>query len=102
MNIPGKFKRFSTGIGLLILAVGFSSLGFLSFINRHPEGAATGLFSEATYSIIGSSISILMGATFLIAAVLFAGTLLRGKRSFAHSVPPVTPRIPLTQTENAP
>jgi hypothetical protein len=83
MNLPRKFKRFSTGVGLLLLAVGFSSLGFLSFFNRHPEDPATGLFSESTYSIIGSSISILVGATFLAAAVLFAGGMLRGKRSFA-------------------
>ena len=83
MNSFERFKRFSTGAGLLVLAVGFSSLGFLSLINRHPEDAATGFFSEATYSIIGSSSSILVGATFLVAAILFAGTLLREKRPFA-------------------
>ena len=83
MNGFERFKRFSTGVGLLVLAVGFSSLGFLSLINRHPEDAATGFFSEATYLIIGSSISILVGATFLVAAILFAGTLLREKRPFA-------------------
>jgi hypothetical protein len=83
MNSFERFKRFSTGAGLLVLAVGFSSLGFLSLINRHPEDAATGFFSEATYSIIGSSISILVGATFLVAAILFAGTLLR-ERGRSH------------------
>jgi hypothetical protein len=70
MKIPWHFKRFSTGVGLLVLAVGFTSLGFLSLINKHAEDAATGLFSEATYSIIGSSLSILVGAPFLAAAVL--------------------------------
>jgi hypothetical protein len=70
MKIPWHFKRFSTGVALLVLAVGFTSLGFLSFINKHPEDAATGLFSEATYSIIGSSLSILVDATLLAAAVL--------------------------------
>lgn len=83
MNGFERFKRFSTGVGLLVLAVGFSALGFLSLINRHPEDAATGFFSEATYSIIGSSISILVGATFLVAAILFAATLLREKRPLA-------------------
>jgi hypothetical protein len=83
MNLPRRFEQFSIGVGLLVLAVGFSSLGFLSFINRHPEDPATGLFSESTYSIIGSSISILLGATFLATALLFARTILRGKRPFA-------------------
>jgi hypothetical protein len=83
MNIPERIKRFSTGAGLLALAIGFSSLGFLSFINRRPEDAATGFFSETTYSMIGGFISILVGATFLTASLIFAGTLLRGKRSFS-------------------
>ena len=70
MNILQQMKTFSIGLGLLVLAIGFSSLGILSFLNKRPENA-TGFFSEATYSIIGSSISILVGATFLAAAVLF-------------------------------
>jgi hypothetical protein len=76
-----QIKRFSTGLGLLVLALGFSSIGILSFLNEHPENKATGLFSETTYSIIGSYISILVGAMFLGAAIFFAGTLLRAKRS---------------------
>ena len=76
-----QMKGFSIGLGLLVLALGFSSIGVLSFLKKHPENQATGFFSEATYSIIGSYISILVGATFLAAAILFAGTLLRAKRS---------------------
>jgi len=75
MKIPAHLEKLVTGIGLLVLAAGFTSLGFLSFINMHPEDAGTGLFSEATFSVVGSSISLLIGATFLVAAVLFAGTL---------------------------
>ena len=52
----------------------FTVLGFLSFINNHPENVVLGLFSEAAYSIIGSSISIMVGATFLTAAVRFLET----------------------------
>jgi hypothetical protein len=82
MKIPERMKGFTTGAGLLALAIGFSCLGFLSLINRCPEDAATGFFSETTYSNIGSFISILVGATFLAASLIFARALLRRKRSF--------------------
>src|SRR6516225_80228 len=74
MKRPGRFERFLSGVALLVLAVGFTALGFLSFINNHPENVVIGLFSEAAYSIIGSSISIMVGATFLTAAVRFLET----------------------------
>jgi hypothetical protein len=70
-------RKFSTSVGLLLLAVGFSCLGLLSFLKRPTEDAATGFLSETTYSLIGSLISILVGATFLVTAVLFVGTLFR-------------------------
>jgi len=60
-----QFKQFFTGLVLVLLAAGFTSLGFLSFVKRQPESAINDLFSEATYSIIGGSISILVGGTFL-------------------------------------
>jgi hypothetical protein len=74
-----KYKGLSTGLGLFILAVGFSSLGLLTFVNRPPKNGVAGFFSEDTYSIIGSSFSILVGAAFLVATILFAGTLLRAR-----------------------
>jgi uncharacterized membrane protein len=70
-------ERLSTRLALLILAVGFASLGFLSFLNRPLEAAATGLISETTYSIIGSTVGVLVGMTFLTAALVFAGPLRR-------------------------
>jgi ABC-type uncharacterized transport system permease subunit len=76
-----RFKQFFTGMVLVLLATGFTSLGFLSFVKRPPESAINDFFSETTYSIIGGSISILVGGTFLAAAILFAGMLLR-RRSF--------------------
>jgi ABC-type uncharacterized transport system permease subunit len=76
-----QFKQFFTGLVLVLLAAGFTSLGFLSFVKRQPESAINDFFSEATFSIIGGSISILVGGTFLAAAILFAGMLLR-RRSF--------------------
>jgi formate-dependent nitrite reductase membrane component NrfD len=82
MKIRKPLEKWSTALGLVVLAVGFISLGFLSFINSYPENAATGFFSETTYSIVGSSIGVLVGGTFLVAAILFAGRLRREKRSF--------------------
>ena len=76
-----QFKQFFTGLVLVLLAAGFTSLGFLSFLKGQPESAINDFFSEATFSIIGGSVSILVGGTFLAAAILFAGVLLR-KRSF--------------------
>ena len=55
---------------MLVLMVGFSFLGFLSLINQAFASAATGLFAEAIYSIIGGCLSILVGATFLAVFVL--------------------------------
>jgi hypothetical protein len=75
MKIPAHLEKLATGIGLLVLAAGFTFLGFLSFVNIHPADTGTGLFSEATFSIVGSSIGFLVGMTFLAAAVLFVGTL---------------------------
>ena len=72
-----QFKQIFTGLALVLLAAGFTSLGFLSFVKRQPESAINDFFSEATFSIIGGSISILVGGTFLAAAILFAGMLLR-------------------------
>jgi hypothetical protein len=75
------FKQFFTGLGLVLLAAGFTSLGVLSFVKRQPESAINDFFSDSTYSIICGSISILVGGTFLAAAILFVGMLLR-RRSF--------------------
>ena len=72
-----QFKQFLTGFVLVLLAAGFTSLGLLPFVKRQPENAINDVFSEASYSIIGGSISILVGGTFLAAAILFAGMLLR-------------------------
>ena len=76
------FQRFSTGVSLLVLAIGFSYLGFVSFVHSIPEDEAIELFSEASYAIVGSCVSLFVGVTFLIAAVLFLATLRRGKRPF--------------------
>ena len=96
MKMPRHLDKLSTGAGLLVLAVGFVSLGFLSFMNRHSNDAANGLFVEETYSIVGSLISILVGAIFLTIAVLFTATLRRRNRSLGRK-----PQVWLNTTPTA-
>jgi hypothetical protein len=81
MKIPRHLEKYSTGAGLLVLAIGFATLGLLSFINRRPEDAANGLFFGAAYIVVGSLISILLGSAFFAIAVLFTTTLRRENRS---------------------
>jgi ABC-type transport system involved in multi-copper enzyme maturation permease subunit len=82
MNMSEPFQRFSTGLSLLVLAIGFSSLGFASYVNGFPNDEATMLFSEASFYSIGSFVSLFVGVIFLIATVLFAATIRREKRPF--------------------
>jgi hypothetical protein len=73
MKAPNRLHTFSINLSLVILALGFSALGFFSVINKQP-GLSAGIFSvEHTYSLIGSVFSVLVGATFLVAAIAFRG-----------------------------
>ena len=81
MKTSRHFDKLLTSAALLSLGAGFVSLGFLPFINRHPEEAERGLFFNAAYPIIGGLISILLGSAFFAIAVLFVATLLQRKRS---------------------
>jgi hypothetical protein len=82
MKTAKHLEKLSTGAGLLVLGIGFATLGLLSFLNGRPEGAANDLFFDASYSIIGSLISMLVGVTFFAIAVLFAFTLYRRKGTY--------------------
>jgi hypothetical protein len=82
MKTAKYLEKLSTGAGLLVLGIGFASLGFLSFINGRSEDAADDLYFGAGYSIVGSLISILVGATFVAIAVLFAMALIRRKGTY--------------------
>jgi hypothetical protein len=73
MKTPNQLRTLSISASLVILALGFSALGFVSFINTQP-GCASSIFSvEHAYSLIGSTFSVLVGATFLVAAITFRG-----------------------------
>jgi hypothetical protein len=68
-----RLRTFSISLSPVILALGFSALGFISFMNK-PSRFASGIFSvEHAYSLIGSTFSVLVGATFLVAAITFRG-----------------------------
>ena len=71
MKTPRSLQRISTGISLLILALGFSSLGILVFIGTYYDTAAYGLSFPDTYSLLGSTISIFAGATSLLGAFFY-------------------------------
>jgi hypothetical protein len=64
-------KRVSTSISLVILTLGFSLLGLLTFINSNREGVINALSFENSFAMVGSSISILLGVAFLVAASLY-------------------------------
>jgi branched-subunit amino acid permease len=74
MNTPRRFEKLASGIALAILAGGFVCLGVLSLVVSHLEGAADRTLSETTYSTVGSTTSILLGAIFFVAALVFTRT----------------------------
>jgi hypothetical protein len=71
MKMPNQVRTFATSLSLIILAFGFSALGFVSLINR-CDSTVSVFSAENAYSLIGSGFSILVGTTFLVAAVSFS------------------------------
>jgi hypothetical protein len=54
VKAPNRLRTFSINLSLVILALGFSALGFFSVIYKQP-GLSPGILSvEHTYSLIGS------------------------------------------------
>jgi membrane associated rhomboid family serine protease len=73
MKAPNRLHTLSINLSLVILALGFSAIGFFSVINKLPS-LSTGILSvEHAYSLIGSIFSVLVGAIFLAAAIAFRG-----------------------------
>jgi hypothetical protein len=73
MKAPNRLRKISISLSLVILALGFSALGFVSFIGQQPDYTGSIFSVEHVYSLIGSSFSVLVGATFLVAAITFKG-----------------------------
>jgi hypothetical protein len=71
MKTSNQLRTLWISSSLVILALGFSALGCISFINTQP-GYSSSIFSvEHAYSLIGSIFSVLVGSTFLVAAIVF-------------------------------
>jgi hypothetical protein len=84
MKTPNQLRALATRLSLVILALGFSALGFISFISKQPD-YTSGIFSaENAYSFIGGSFSILVGVTFLLAAISFTVVRSRSERLVAQ------------------
>ena len=80
MKTPNQLRTLATSLSLVILALGFSALGFISFISKQLS-YTSGIFSaENAYSFIGGSFSILVGVVFLFAAISFTVVRSRSER----------------------
>jgi uncharacterized membrane protein (DUF485 family) len=84
MNTANQRRVLATSLSLIILAVGFSALGLISFINKQALQNGELFSAEGTYSIVGSSFSVLVGATFLAAAIFYSLARLRSERTVAQ------------------
>jgi hypothetical protein len=73
MKALNRLRTLSINLSLVILALGFSALGFFPVMTKLPSLSAGILSVEHTYSLIGSIFSVLVGATFLAAAIAFRG-----------------------------
>jgi hypothetical protein len=66
-----NLKRASAGISLVMLALGFSLLGVLSFLNRLHGELAIAPIVEQNCCVAGSAVSVFAGSVFLIAACFY-------------------------------
>jgi hypothetical protein len=64
-------ERTSARISLLMLALGFSLLGIMSFISRQQGELAIASGVEQNCCVAGSAASVLAGAIFLGAACIY-------------------------------
>jgi len=70
MKTLNRLRTLSTTLSLIILALGFSAIGFFPLTNKSAS-TISAFSAENAYSLIGSGFSILVGVTFLVAAVSF-------------------------------
>jgi len=66
-----NLKRIAAGVSLIMLAVGFSLLGILSFVNRLQGDLAMGSALERHCCVAGSAASVLAGAIFFVSAGMY-------------------------------
>jgi hypothetical protein len=63
-------QNLSTGISLVILSTGFLLIGILSYLNR-PQANVASHSLDTSCCLVGSSVSLITGAAFLVAAWLY-------------------------------
>ena len=66
-----NLKRTFAGISLVMLWLGFSLLGILSFINRLPGESAIASGAEKECCLAGSAASVFAGTVFFVAAFIY-------------------------------
>ncbi len=57
-------------LSIVTLALGFSSLGFLSLLNKHQVCGESGITFEDALSIIGGTTSFMLGGMFLVVGAI--------------------------------
>ena len=73
MKTTNRLQTLSISLCLVILALGFATLGLASFASHQSNCSETLFSAENTYSLIGSTFSVLVGAAFLVAAITCRG-----------------------------
>jgi hypothetical protein len=71
MKTLNHMQNLAAGISLIVLSLGFSFLGILSFSNRHHDGEAASHCLNNSFCVAGSVVSLATGAAFLFAACLY-------------------------------
>ena len=66
-----NLKRIAAGVSLIMLALGFSLLGILSFMHRLQGELALGSSFEKNCSVAGSALSVVAGAIFFVVACIY-------------------------------
>jgi hypothetical protein len=71
MKSQRRLQKILAGISLIILSLGFSFLGLLSFLNKpHADLANVPCVDSASW-IAGTSASLVVGMTFLVASYVY-------------------------------
>jgi hypothetical protein len=65
-----NIKRFSAGLSLVTLALGFFLLGILSFLRWHGELAIESAMEQCC-CVAGGAVSVFTGTVFFVAACLY-------------------------------
>ena len=71
MTNPGDIKSFSTVTSPAVLAVGFILLGSLALTNQGHQDVSGDTLLESNCCVVGSIISIVAGAIFLVAGWIY-------------------------------